>query len=257
MPETDPATQARPTTQLDRFAWEFFPPIAAIVLFGILAFFSLRNIRLNEVDTEKANTALGLIEQLQRDLLNAETGQRGYLLTGNLDYLEPYYRARGSYTERIREAEKLIEPPAALETLRRVEELADVKFAHWAEALQKRATEDREEALDVLMSQENMLTIDEILKHLVTVQMTIKSEVEKSINRGATAYFNAMLTFAAALIMTLAATVWSLLRVDRELQRRRLSEQLIRQRTGQLQLFADVVRASFPHVTSNRSPVWP
>ena len=91
MSETDLAKRVRPPTQLDRFAWEFFPPIAAIVLFGLLAFYNLRNIRLNEVDTETANHALGLIEQLQRDLLNAETGQRGYLLTGDLDYLEPYY----------------------------------------------------------------------------------------------------------------------------------------------------------------------
>ncbi len=245
MSETDLAKRVRPPTQLDRFAWEFFPPIAAIVLFGLLAFYNLRNIRLNEVDTETANHALGLIEQLQRDLLNAETGQRGYLLTGDLDYLEPYYQARGNYQERIRAAEALIKLPAAVETLKRVEQLTDVKFAHWAEALQTRATEDREQALAVLMTQENMLTTDEILRQLVTVQMAVKSEVDDSIQRGSSAYFNALLTFAAALIMTLAATIWSLLRVDRELQRRRLSEQLIRHRTGQLQLFADVVARIF------------
>jgi|GEM_PF-1098865 len=245
MSETASATPARPTTQLDRFAWEFFPPIAAIVLFGILAFFSLGNIRLNEVNTEKANVALGLIEQLQRDLLNAETGQRGYLLTGNLDYLEPYYQARGSYTQRISEAEKLIELPAALATLQRVEELTAAKFEQWAEVLQIRATEDREQALDVLMSHENMLTTDTILEQLVTVHRAIKAEVDGSAQHASTAYINALLTFAAALIMTLAATIWSLLRVDRELQRRRLSEQLIRQRTGQLQLFADVVARIF------------
>ena len=153
MSETDLAKRVRPPTQLDRFAWEFFPPIAAIVLFGLLAFYNLRNIRLNEVDTETANHALGLIEQLQRDLLNAETGQRGYLLTGDLDYLEPYYQARGNYQERIRAAEALIKLPAAVETLKRVEQLTDVKFAHWAEALQTRATEDREQALAVLMTQ--------------------------------------------------------------------------------------------------------
>src|SRR5690606_18866542 len=162
---------ARPTPQLDRFGWEFFPPIAAIVLFGILAFFSLRNIRLNEVDTETANNALGSIEQLQRDLLNAETGQRGYLLTGNLDYLEPYYQARGSYVEQIDKAIGFIELPAARETLAQVKKLTAVKFDQWGEAIQQRATGGREAALDVLMSQESLRTSDEILYQLVAVQL--------------------------------------------------------------------------------------
>lgn len=245
MSETAPAPQPRLTPQLDRFAWEFFPPIAAIVLLGVLAFFSLGNIRLNEVNTERANAALGLIEQLQRDLLNAETGQRGYLLTGNLDYLAPYYQAEGNYQHRIDEAEKLIDLPVAKETLARVKEMTSAKYDQWAEALQIRATEDGEQAFEVLMSQENMLTTDAILEQLATVHQAIKSEVKGSAERASSAYINAMLTFAAALIMTLVATIWSLLRVDRELQRRRLSEQLIRQRTGQLQLFADVVARIF------------
>lgn len=231
--------------QLDRFAWEFFPPIAAIVLFGLLAFFSLGHIRINEVNTEKANAALGLIEQLQRDLLNAETGQRGYLLTGDLGYLAPYYQAQGSYGQRIDEAGKLIELPTALATLAEVKDMTGAKFDQWADALQIRATEDGEQALEVLMSQENLLTTDVILERLATVHRAIKAEVDGSAQRASAAYIRALLTFAAALIMTLVATIWSLLRVDRELQRRRLSEQLIRQRTGQLQLFADVVARIF------------
>src|SRR5690606_30140895 len=113
-----------------------------------------------------------------------------------------------------------------------VKKMTAAKFAQWAEALQIRATEDGEKAFDVLMSHESMLTTDVILERLATVHRAVKAEVDGSAERASSAYINALLTFAAALIMTLAATIWSLLRVDRELQRRRLSEQLIRQRTG-------------------------
>ncbi len=231
--------------QSDRFGWEFFPPIAAIVLLGILAFFSLRSIRLSEIEAEQSNRALGSIEQLLRDLLNAETGQRGYLLTGDLAYLEPYYQARGNYSKHIGEAEKLIDVPESLQTLEEVRKLAEVKFDQWGQAIQLRATGQREEALALLTSGESKRTADEIRDRIVAVELAIQGQVTQSVQHAAAAYFNAVLTFAAALVMTLVATGWSLFRVDRELQRRRLGEQVIRQRTGQLQSFADVVARIF------------
>ena len=66
----------------------------------------MRSIRLSEANAEQSHRALLVIEQLLRDLLNAETGQRGYLLTGDLAYLEPYYQARGNYSKNIAEAEE-------------------------------------------------------------------------------------------------------------------------------------------------------
>jgi signal transduction histidine kinase/ActR/RegA family two-component response regulator len=231
--------------QLDRFGWEFFPPIAAIVLLGILSFFSLRSIRQSEVRAEQSNRALAAIEQLLRDLLNAETGQRGYLLTGDLAYLEPYYQARGNYSRHIGEAEQLIQLPDALVTLAEVRDLATTKFEQWGQAIQWRATGEEEKALALLTSVETKQTTDAIRDRIVAVEIAIKAEVTDSSQRAAAAYFNAVLTFAAALVMTLTATVWSLLRVDHELQRRRWSEQVIRQRTGQLQSFADVVARIF------------
>lgn len=241
--ESEP--QAQPFKTRDRFGWEFFPPIAAIVLFGLLAFTNLRSIRLSEANAEQSHRALLVIEQLLRDLLNAETGQRGYLLTGDLAYLEPYYQARGNYSKNIAEAEALITLRDALQTLEEVRELAEVKFQQWGQALQWRATGDREEALALLTSAESQRTTDEIRRRIVAVQVAIQADATASSRQASAAYFNAMLTFAGALVMTLAATVWSLLRVDRELQRRRLSEQLIRQHTGQLQSFADVVARIF------------
>lgn len=42
---------------------------------------------------EDAQQAHGAINQLVRQMLDAETGQRGYLLTGDSRYLEPYNTA--------------------------------------------------------------------------------------------------------------------------------------------------------------------
>ena len=41
-------------------------------------------------DMEKAQSTRGALNELMESLLDAETGQRGYLLTGDKAYLEPY-----------------------------------------------------------------------------------------------------------------------------------------------------------------------
>jgi len=44
------------------------------------------------------------------DLLDAETGQRGFILTGQESYLDPYYRGKNHIRESIRKAQQSIRP---------------------------------------------------------------------------------------------------------------------------------------------------
>ncbi|MBH2018961.1 MAG: CHASE3 domain-containing protein [Burkholderiales bacterium] len=50
---------------------------------------------------EQAQQTRGAINRLLRQVLDAETGQRGYLLTGDARYLEPYQAAVGDITENL------------------------------------------------------------------------------------------------------------------------------------------------------------
>src|SRR5580693_632389 len=37
------------------------------------------------------------LDQILQTMLDSETGVRGYLITGNTNYLDPYYRAQSEY----------------------------------------------------------------------------------------------------------------------------------------------------------------
>ncbi|MDB5931253.1 MAG: multi-sensor signal transduction histidine kinase [Polaromonas sp.] len=50
---------------------------------------------------EQAEQTRSAISQLVRQILDAETGQRGYLLTGDIRYLEPYKAAVGDITQNL------------------------------------------------------------------------------------------------------------------------------------------------------------
>ena len=66
---------------------------------------------INEISFQQSTEAVGTMEKAQqtrsaitglvRQVLNAETGQRGYLLTGDTRYLEPYRTAIGDITNNL------------------------------------------------------------------------------------------------------------------------------------------------------------
>lgn len=70
-----------------------------------------------------ALVSLDLLKSLQANLLDAETGQRGYLLTGEERYLEPYHRALQALEapfHRLRQ--EMANDPEQLERLGRLEQ---------------------------------------------------------------------------------------------------------------------------------------
>ena len=52
-------------------------------------------------DMEQAQSTRGALNELMQSLLDAETGQRGYLLTGNRIYLEPYFETLKTINQQL------------------------------------------------------------------------------------------------------------------------------------------------------------
>ena len=52
-------------------------------------------------DMERAQTTRSALNELMQSMLDAETGQRGYLLTGNQVYLEPYYETLKTINQQL------------------------------------------------------------------------------------------------------------------------------------------------------------
>ena len=73
------------------------------------------------------------IQQLERDLLDAETGQRGYLLTQRKEYLEPYQEALKNVDESFKFLDKHYgNEPAARRVLLEIRAQVDTKLSELA-----------------------------------------------------------------------------------------------------------------------------
>src|ERR1035437_7860439 len=77
------------------------------------------------------NHAINLLSELK----DAETGERGFLLTNNKDFLEPYLAVRGSILEHVAELKQLIVISTAKKHLDAVAPLIDARMAELAQVI--------------------------------------------------------------------------------------------------------------------------
>ena len=103
------------------------------------------------------------LAQLMQHVTDAETGQRGYLLTGQPRYLAPYKIALANYEPWVDEISKLVsDNPRQLARAAELKKLARAKMAELAENL---ATHDRPEqgpqvALEMVKTDEGQQTME-------------------------------------------------------------------------------------------------
>src|SRR5690349_1835598 len=61
-----------------------------LIVSSVASYFSIVNLLKSGVEVEKTNSTISDLEEVISTLKDAETGQRGYLLSGDTRYLEPY-----------------------------------------------------------------------------------------------------------------------------------------------------------------------
>lgn len=71
----------------------FFVLALIIVVSALLSYWSFRRVATNERLVDHTNDVIRIAHAIRQDLTDAETGQRGYLLTGEQAYLAPYQAA--------------------------------------------------------------------------------------------------------------------------------------------------------------------
>ena len=83
---------------------------------------------------------------LEKDLLDAETGQRGFIFTGKEDFLEPYNNGKISLDKSVKKLKELLKDnPKQVKNVERVEDLAQKKLDELAETISlKRAVKEPE-----------------------------------------------------------------------------------------------------------------
>ncbi len=130
---------------------------------------------------QSKDTALALEHSLSV-LRDAETGQRGYLLTQSPEYLEPYQRALADLEQRFLELEQLYsgDNPAE-DSLRALRTLAAAKTAELARTIELARGGSADAALALVAGGEGKRSMDAIRSMIETMEGAEDREIERQL----------------------------------------------------------------------------
>src|SRR3954470_23839055 len=90
-----------------RLLGAFAVPLVALSVVGVLNYRNTDTLETNSGQVQHTYQVIGGVDAITGALKDAETGQRGYLVTGEDRYLEPYTAAKAGIDEKIQNVASL------------------------------------------------------------------------------------------------------------------------------------------------------
>ncbi len=182
--------------------------VALLSINGIVAFAQIHRLRAHTNRVENSFTLLRQIEAIESTLKSAESGQRGFIITGEETYLEPYTAAVIALDSLLSQVTSLImdDDQSIVEKIRELKRLASEKMDELASTIAVRRDQGFEEAQSLVANNLGKRTMDSISSIVHELRVIENQHVEEYEVTAAT-------TFGSALLTSLLSTVASLVLV--------------------------------------------
>jgi signal transduction histidine kinase/DNA-binding response OmpR family regulator/CHASE3 domain sensor protein len=199
---------------------------AAVIFFmatGAVAYFNFQTLRADSTLVVRSGDTLTALEDVLSTVKDAETGQRGYLLTDKESYLAPYSAAAQEIGPRLDTLRRLTtDNPAQQDRLATLTQHTDAKLAELKQTIDLRQTQGQAAAIAVVQSDRGKQGMDAIRD---TVSAMEREEIDLRATRlaeMADAYWRAILSGIISSLLGLGLTgVVGYLIVRAETARRR------------------------------------
>ncbi len=145
--------------------------VLAVLLVGVFSYRSLQERGRSADLVAQTYRVVGQFDGLLSSLKDAETGQRGFLLTGDESYLEPYTRARAVMSSEVAAIRVLMrDDDRRLRRLNTFERLNASKMEELAQTIALRRAGKTAEALAIVRSERGRVAMDTIRESLEELQ---------------------------------------------------------------------------------------
>ncbi len=137
--------------------------IVTVLIFGAVSYRSLRESAQTADRLHRTQGAIDTLQALLSDLKDAETGQRGYLLTGRDDYLDPFNAARASTPKALDAVRRAVgDDPVQRQRVEQLEQVTQAKLGELAETIDLRRANQLPAALAIVQSDRGKAAMDRL-----------------------------------------------------------------------------------------------
>ncbi len=204
-----------------------------ILVMASLSYFAFVRARNAEMTTRNSMHTLLLLQTVLGQMQNAETGQRGYLLTGNTKFLQPYDDALQEGDQNLKTLSlSLQDRPAEIKNLDALKQNISAKKGEMAFVLDLYGRGNTAQAIGAVKSGRGRKLMDNIRKVIKTIESSEREEFDRERVRAARLADETLGTIlggSALLFALVAGSTFALSRAA--LQREELLKEL--SRTGQ------------------------
>jgi CheY-like chemotaxis protein/signal transduction histidine kinase len=175
----------------------FLLAVIAVAIIALLSFQSLQATTASATSLAQSIQVLGRLEALLSTLIDAETGQRGFLLTGEEGYLEPYTDAKDALPDEIKAARGLlVNRPEQQRRLDALESIANLKMAELESTVVARRAGKADAALAMVRTHRGKIYMDRIRAAIDEMEVAERQVIAQ---RGAEAKNAATLSLAVTI----------------------------------------------------------
>ncbi|MBD2532031.1 response regulator [Nostoc flagelliforme FACHB-838] len=201
---------------------------AILVLIGVISYQNTRILINTSNQVRETQEKINKLEELLSEMKDAETGQRGYILTGQETYLEPYQAVVGSIDPKIAELKNLIaDQPSQQKQFATLESLIAARLAILKQTIYLRQNQGFEAALQVIQTNQGKHLMDDIRKIIYEIENEDKRLLQQQSQAANASAKNTILTLALAICLSFLILAIVYYFISREVSERKLTEETL------------------------------
>ncbi|MBD2515368.1 response regulator [Nostoc sp. FACHB-973] len=229
---------------LTRIAQGFGLALAILVLIGTLSYQStevLINTSKNLLNTQMTINSL---QELLSNIKDAETGQRGYILTGNDAYLEPYLTAVVKVAPEIQQLRKLTaDAPQQLSQIDTLEPLIVVKLNELKKTIELRQNQGLDAALKLIKTDRVNSIMSDIRNIIREMENEEKQQLQQHLKITKNSVSNTILMQAIAICLSFLILAIVYYFIYREVRERKFTEETLNKERNFISAVLDTASA--------------
>ncbi len=219
------------------------------VMLCVGGYFTLAHLRESNAWANHTHQVLLAIASIETDLIDAETGQRGYLLTGKKNYLQPYETARKDASAHIAAFLALVaDNPQQTESGLNLQNLANNKLAELKQTIELYDEKGSAAAMAIVLQDQGEKWMAEIRALSTTIAERERALLTSRMATVEAAFDRTVAVFIVALALYGLFVILSYVLIQRELEQRRLAEEKFRSSEARIRAITDNLPALIVYV---------
>lgn len=157
-----------------------FLALMALVINAAIPINALRLLDRSHDDMATARATIGALDQVMLSMVDAQTGSRGYIITGNPDFLEPYYKAITQLDDQLLRLQGLVRhDKSELKHFRDIEEKCKFSLERLRSTIATRQSAGAEAAMAMVASAEGKRRMDAVRAAVENLRTWENAELDK------------------------------------------------------------------------------